>query len=266
MSVKKEPSGRRSISVEVEVPGTPEQVWQAIGTGPGVTSWFVPTEIDGRVGGSIAVHFGPGMDSVAKITEWNPPFQCAAQSEWPAGAPIATEWIVEARTGSTCIVRVVHSLFASTDDWDNQLEGTESGWPAWFQVLRLYLTLFPGQTSSTFLGMATTSGDVAEAWSAMARPLGLAGAKVGQRFAAPAGAPPLSGVVEVVFEGKHHGAIVRVDEPSPGLVFLQAQAMGPQVMLATIFYLYGERGAAAAATAEPAWKAWLADRFAPAGA
>jgi hypothetical protein len=29
MSVKKEASGRRSVRVEVEVPGTPEEVWQA---------------------------------------------------------------------------------------------------------------------------------------------------------------------------------------------------------------------------------------------
>jgi hypothetical protein len=33
MSVKKEPSGRRSIQVEVEVPGTPEEVWNAIASG-----------------------------------------------------------------------------------------------------------------------------------------------------------------------------------------------------------------------------------------
>ena len=52
MSVKKEANGRRSVQVEVEVPGTPEQVWQAIATGPGVGAWFVPTEIDGRIGGT----------------------------------------------------------------------------------------------------------------------------------------------------------------------------------------------------------------------
>ena len=46
MSVKKEASGRRSIQVEVEVPGTPEEVWQAIATGPGISSWFVPTEFE----------------------------------------------------------------------------------------------------------------------------------------------------------------------------------------------------------------------------
>ena len=41
MSVEKHASGRRSIRVEVEVPGTPEEVWQAIATGPGVSSRIV---------------------------------------------------------------------------------------------------------------------------------------------------------------------------------------------------------------------------------
>ena len=44
MPVKKDASGRRSVEAEVEVPGTPEEVWQAIATGPGISSWFVPTE------------------------------------------------------------------------------------------------------------------------------------------------------------------------------------------------------------------------------
>ena len=35
MPVKKDASGRRSVEAEVEVPGTPEEVWQAIATGPG---------------------------------------------------------------------------------------------------------------------------------------------------------------------------------------------------------------------------------------
>ena len=41
MSVKKEANGRRSVQIEIEVPGTPEEVWQAIATGPGISSWFV---------------------------------------------------------------------------------------------------------------------------------------------------------------------------------------------------------------------------------
>jgi uncharacterized protein YndB with AHSA1/START domain len=50
MSVKKEASGRRSVQVEVEVPGTAEEVWQAIATGPGISSWFVPGEFEERDG------------------------------------------------------------------------------------------------------------------------------------------------------------------------------------------------------------------------
>ena len=51
MSVQRDASGRRMVQAEVEVPGTPEEVWRAIATGPGISSWFVPTEIEERVGG-----------------------------------------------------------------------------------------------------------------------------------------------------------------------------------------------------------------------
>ena len=143
MSVKKEANGRRSVQVEVEVPGTPEQVWQAIATGPGVGAWFVPTEIDGRIGGTETTHFGGGMDSVSTITEWDPPHRFTKEGSWGENSPtVATEWIVEARGGGTCMVRVVHSLFAETDDWDDQLTGVESGWPSFFRILRLYLEHF----------------------------------------------------------------------------------------------------------------------------
>src|SRR5262245_20583951 len=98
MSVKKEASGRRSVQVEVEVPGTPEEVWQAIATGPGVSSWFVPTEVEERDGVPVAVtsHFGPGMNSVAAVTAWDPPRRFAAESRdlGPDAPAVATEWIV----------------------------------------------------------------------------------------------------------------------------------------------------------------------------
>ena|SRR5436190_588597 len=111
MSVNKEASGRRSVQVEVEVPGTPAEVWQAIATGPGVSSWFVPTESEERVGGAVVAHFGPGMDSTATVTAWDPPHRFAAESPdlGPNAPTLATEWVVEARSGGTCVVRVVHS-------------------------------------------------------------------------------------------------------------------------------------------------------------
>ena len=71
MPVKVDASGRRSVQAEAEVPGTPEEVWQAIATGPGISSWFVPTEIHANKDGipeKLICHFGPGtsMDSVSR--------------------------------------------------------------------------------------------------------------------------------------------------------------------------------------------------------
>jgi uncharacterized protein YndB with AHSA1/START domain len=142
MSVKIEASGRRSIQVEVEVPGRPEQVWKAIATGPGVSAWFVPTEIEEREGGAIVSHFGPGMESRATATAWEPPHRFAAESAdlGPKAPPLATEWTVEALSGGSCVVRVVHSLVASSADWDDQLTSIESGWPNFFRELRSYLS------------------------------------------------------------------------------------------------------------------------------
>src|SRR5262245_59312593 len=139
MPVKKDPTGRRSVEAEVEVPGSPEEVWKAIATGPGISSWFVPSTVEERVGGAATASFGPGMDSVGTIKTWDPPHRYAIETVEGPGA-IATEWIVEARSGGTCVVRVVHSWFASTDEWDNQFEGHTYGWQAFFRNLRLYLT------------------------------------------------------------------------------------------------------------------------------
>src|ERR1700674_3468430 len=214
MSVKKEASGRRSVQVEVEVPGTPEEVWQAIATGPGISSWFVPTEFEERDGKPVAVklNFGPGMESSSVVTAWDPPRRFAAEANgWaPGSPPIADEWSVEARGGGICVVRVVHSLFASKDDWDKQLIGTESGWPGFFRILRIYLTHFRGERSAFMQFMAPVPGTVAEAWVTMAAALGLTGVGTGQRWNVPAGVPALGGVAELV-NLSPPGALLRLD-------------------------------------------------------
>jgi len=89
MSVKKEASGRRSVQVEFEVPGTPEEVWQAIATGPGISSWFVPAEIEERDGKPAAMKFkfGPGMEARAAVTAWDPPRMFAGEGEVYGGSP-----------------------------------------------------------------------------------------------------------------------------------------------------------------------------------
>jgi uncharacterized protein YndB with AHSA1/START domain len=265
MSVKKEPSGRRSIQVEVELNGTPEQVWQAIATGPGISAWFVPTKVEGRAGGSLSCDFGGGMVTSAQITTWQPPHRFVAENkEWMQGSPpLATEWTVEARAGGTCIVRVVHSLFASTEQWDGQLEATEQGWPGFFRVLRIYLARHSGQRSALMQMMATGKGSTQEVWAALQRALGAANPRPGQRIRVQApGAAALAGTVESIDLIAHgQSMMVLLTEPVPGTVLVGAfECMGMRMATMQV-YLYGDRAETAARDQER-WQQWLAGLFA----
>lgn len=263
MSVKVDESGHRSVAVEVEVPGTPEEVWQAIASGPGVSSWFIPTTSDERVGGTVGMDFGMGMNTTAEITEWNPPHTMAAmgQPQAPGAPPFATAWYVEAKSGGVCVVRVVHSLFADTDEWDNQLTGTETGWPSFFRVLKLYLTHFTGQPSASLLPMSFTGMSASEAWSVLTESLGLGDVQIGDSCATADGAPQLAGTVEFAINGDKHEMVIRTDAPGPGVAQLITMKMGPMTGILVRYFAYGDRAAETVAAEESKWTSWLAERF-----
>lgn len=263
MSVQNDPSGRRYVQVAVVVPGSPEEVWNAIATGEGVSSWFVPTEKRGD--GTVVSKFGsgPGMESVAKEIAYDPPRRFVGEGEMgPGGPKMATEWTVEALGGGTCRVRVVHSLFASTDDWDDHLEAIEEGWPEYFENLKLYLNHFRGMPCSTiqFIGMA--AGGVDETWMAVANVFGLTGVTAGGRMATSEEVPKLSGIVERIGPGGHEqGALVRLDRPTPGMAHVFAHPMGGPVFVVLRLYLYGDHAPEAARRDELPWQAWFSSRF-----
>jgi len=263
MSVKKEASGRRSVEVEVVVPGTPQEVWQAIASGPGISSWFVPTAFEEGDAGPVAMtmDFGPGMLARSAVTAWDPPRMFAAQGEgWGGSPPIATEWSVQARAGGVCVVRVVHSLFASTDDWDKQLEATESGWPGFFRTLRIYLTHFRGQRAALMQFVAPVAAPEAQAWEMLTAALGVQGLGVGQRWTTPVGVPARSGVLEYLAESPYD-ALLRLDKPGPGVAALGAFNCGGPSMVALNFYHYGDQAAETAARDTPLWQAWIDEHF-----
>ncbi len=198
MSTKKEANGRRSVQIEFEVHGTPEEVWKAIATGPGISSWFVPTEFEERDGKpvSMKLNFGPGMEIRTDLTAWEPPMMFATEAGHPGSPPIANEWIVEARGEGVCVIRIVQSLFASTDDWDDQLESAKTGLASFLSILQIYLKHFRGQNSTVMKWMAPFAGTDAKAWETLTMALGLKDLVVGRRMSPTAGVPSLRGVVE----------------------------------------------------------------------
>ena len=154
----------------------------------------------------------------------------------------------------------MHSLYAETDDWDNQLEGTEKGWPSFFRILRIYLTHFPGQRSAMMQWLAPAKGNTAQAWEALTDALGLKGIPAGQPCAAPSGAPALSGVVEHVTQ-KPYNTLVRLDKPGPGAAAFGAVNFGGPTMVTLSFYLYGDDAAATVARETPNWEAWIQEHY-----
>jgi uncharacterized protein YndB with AHSA1/START domain len=258
MAVKREASGRRSVEMELEVQGTPEQVWEAIATGPGISSWFVRTEVEEREGGRMLFDFGPGLQSPAVVTRWDAPRAFGYEErEWLPGAPpVATEVTVEARAGGTCVIRMVHSLFASEDTWDDQLGSFEKGWPVFFAILKLRLSRYAGEPFAAV--RVTRSLDVpeADAWNALARDLGLLGVSAGQRVESRAPAPTLVGAVRHVIAGRHHEAFVDLERPAPGLALVQLYRWADTGSLSIALYLFGADAPAVAGREQPAWQAW----------
>jgi hypothetical protein len=155
----------------------------------------------------------------------------------------------------------VHSHFASTDDWDNQLEGAKGGWAGFLNILRIYLTHFRGEQSAIMQITTPIATTEAEAWETLTSALGVKGVSVGQRWSTPAGVSPLGGVVELLTENPYD-ALLRLDNPGPGIAALGAVTYpGGQSVVAMNLYAYGDHAAETVARETPVWQAWFQERF-----
>jgi uncharacterized protein YndB with AHSA1/START domain len=253
------------LEFSVEVPGTPEQVWQAIATAQGMSAWFLPTEMEERQGGSLHFSMGPEMGSDGQVTEWEPPHRLVYEEDWAALmgkdpdalSPLTSEFLVEARSGGTCVVRVTTSGFGTGADWESEFwEGMAPGWMPFFDNLRLYLARFPGQQATTLEATASHPGDAASLWATLRDSLGIGeeGAAVELRGT--------TGTVERITERQ---TLVRLTAPVPGMLNVYTHDAGDHRAIAGVrAYLFSRDAADYVQREEPAWQAWLAGLSVPA--
>ncbi|MFJ1547697.1 SRPBCC domain-containing protein [Streptomyces sp. NPDC088246] len=234
------------IQLETTLPTSPEQVWEAIATGPGIDSWFMGrNEVEPREGGATAMETG-GHREEAVVTAYEPGKRFATRTATAEdGRFMAFEYLIEGRDGGSTVLRVVHSGLLG-DDWQDEYDALRRGWPFHLHTLREYLTHFPGRTGVPVFALAPSGGRSAlEVRAALARELSLTSpTPVGsQAHAAPTGLPPLDG--EVVWSDDERMELRTADgiytfHHSSGMALMFHHLFGPDTD-----------------GAEAAWQRWL---------
>jgi uncharacterized protein YndB with AHSA1/START domain len=186
------------LTNEFEVDATPEEVWDAISTGPGLDSWFMgQNEVEPREGGTTRMTMA-GSTEEAMVTAWEPPTRLASRTaEGEDGALHMFEYLVEGRGKGSTVVRWVHSGFLG-DNWETEYEGLSEGDPMYFDKLRVYLTYFRGRSATPVNVFGPLVPDRDEAWATFHRALGFeVPPALHQRVRlTPEGLPLLEGVVD----------------------------------------------------------------------
>lgn len=135
--------GTRTIVLEREVPATPEEVWSVLTTADGLRQWFpLDAKVEERLGGIVWLSWGPGSEGQAPIHVWEPPSRFGwteSHGEDADGRPIrvAVDFHVEGRGGST-VVRLVHSGFSASEEWNAMYDALVDGWTYFLFNLAFY--------------------------------------------------------------------------------------------------------------------------------
>jgi uncharacterized protein YndB with AHSA1/START domain len=155
------------LSEEIALDATPEQVWAAIASGPGIDSWFMGrNEIAGGVGGRNSMTI-MGFTSPSTTTVWEPGKHFGLRSDdAPDGTFMAFEYLIEGRDGGSTVLRYVHSGMLG-DDWEAEYDGLRKGTRMYLLKLASYLRHFPGQTAGyTMFLPGPNVADSARVWAA----------------------------------------------------------------------------------------------------
>jgi uncharacterized protein YndB with AHSA1/START domain len=242
---------------EVTVDATPEQVWEAIATGPGIDAWFMGrNEVEPREGGTVRMTLG-GHAEEATVTAWEPPRRFAYRGEGEDGSFMAFEYLIEGRQGGGTLVRLVQSGVLGGDDWEREYDSLRTGWSMYLRTLAHYLAHFPGRTATPVSAQGPEQADHDRVWEGLTRGLGLpVTVTEGEQARFTLDGAEHQGVVDAVHRPGS------ADEP----IFLGVRTrdglyrfVGRGGMVAVGHHVFADVDQQ---QAERAWQAWLARLFA----
>ncbi|WP_019925101.1 SRPBCC domain-containing protein [Nocardia sp. BMG111209] len=238
------------IELETTLPASPDEVWAAIATGPGIDSWFMGhNEVEPREGGVAAMDTG-GQREEAVITAYEPGKRFATRTATAAdGRFMAFEYLIEGRDRGSTVLRAVHSGMLG-DDWADEYDALRRGWPFHLHTLADYLRHFPGRTATpVFAAAPGPAGPELRATLIRALSLPTPVTPGDRAHAEPPALPPLDG--EVTWADEERIAVRTPD----GLYSFHYGLPGMAVMFHHVFD-------PEATGAESAWQHWLTTLFA----
>ena len=163
----------RAISLEITLPVSPEAVWSALTEPEEIARWFPPVATAGPgEGHTVTFSWGPAVEWTSTAVIWEPgrhvrwvddPAAYEAAVKSGGVLPLAVDWSIKGRGGTT-VVRLVHSGWGVSSEWDEAFSATETGWRYFLYNLRHYLTRHHGTRRTMISARRPTTIPRASLW------------------------------------------------------------------------------------------------------
>lgn len=171
----------RSIEAQIEIAAPIEAVWKALTDAEEMTRWF-PLEAGTNPDGTVWMGWGEGYRFTSRVAAADPPRYLRVTPVLAEGAPptlMMTEIFLESRRGKT-LLRLVNSGFLAGPGWDQEYEGTRTGWAFQLFGLKNYLERHAGTPRAPVWVRAVHGLPAQEAWRRLTAAGGLFEVAVGQ--------------------------------------------------------------------------------------
>ena len=248
-------SDTRAFEMTIDIAVPADAVWQAIATGEELVRWF-PTEADIKPGqgGRWLVSWSGDWTWGMDIEIWEPnrhlglvdregrPYDVEGKAvdQSVAPLPIALDWYIEAKGGSTTL-RLVHSGFGRGAAWDDEFEGISGGWPMELHSLKHYLERHRGGTRRVSWIRKVVSSPPAAVFSRLIGSDGIfhaPGVRPGDRFKTTLSTgDPIEGTIVLVMPNR--GVQMTVDGWNAGLFRVWVDKVGADAAVSVWLSTYG---------------------------
>lgn len=154
---------KRAHETRIEIDAPIEEVWKALTEPDAIVRWFSPkSTVQPGAGGTMVADWGPGLEWKTVIEVWEPNqhlrlaetrdriMTAAPEEQRLEPCRLVQDFYLEGQGGKT-VLRLVHSGFGSSLEWNQEYEGTREGWASCFLRLKQVLEFHKKESVHNFI-------------------------------------------------------------------------------------------------------------------